>query len=134
MESLAQPALQQTTKRQVLAQIFICSGCCCGHTERGKPPVPIEWLKDQWKKRKLKPHVQLTISGCLGPCDLVNVVAIMTANEQIWLGGIQEDSTYEAIMDWASSSVTLGYLPPLPVKLHEHIFERFEPVRSAEHV
>jgi hypothetical protein len=68
MLNAAEPALQ--TKRQVIGHVVMCSGCCCGKTERGKPEVPVEWLKAQWKARGLLKNIQLSISGCLGPCDL----------------------------------------------------------------
>jgi hypothetical protein len=38
--------------------------------------VPVEWLKQEWRKRGLLKHVQPSVSGCLGPCDVPNVVAI----------------------------------------------------------
>jgi len=67
-----------TTKRKVIAQVFVCQGCCCGQVEHGRPAVPAEWLKQEWRKCGLLKRVQLTISGCLGPCDVPNVVAIVT--------------------------------------------------------
>ena len=63
-------------------------GCCCGQTDRGFPPVPVERLKAVWKAEKLNKTVQLTISGCLGPCDLANVILVMTAGSMYWFGGI----------------------------------------------
>ena len=68
------PAVQP--KRLMLAQITVCQGCCCGKTEKGHPEVPVEWLKKEWKLRGLLKRVHLTITGCLGPCDVPNVVAI----------------------------------------------------------
>jgi hypothetical protein len=61
------------TKRQPLAQLLFCQGCCCGRTDRGHPEVPAGRLKAVWKAEKLNRSVQLTISGCLGPCDVANV-------------------------------------------------------------
>jgi hypothetical protein len=56
------------TKRLVIGHLTICQGCCCGNTENGRPPVPVDWLKKEWRARGLLKRVQLTISGCLGPC------------------------------------------------------------------
>src|ERR1700693_4665902 len=78
------------TKRLVVGQVTICRGCCCGDTERGRPAVPVEWLKNEWRARGLLKRVQLTISGCVGPCDLPNVVTISDARGTLWLGGITE--------------------------------------------
>ena len=61
------------TKRRVIGQLIICKGCCCGATQNGRPEVPVEWLKEEWRKRRLLKRFQLSISGCLGPCDLPNV-------------------------------------------------------------
>src|SRR5258708_3175753 len=61
------------TKRLVM---IVCQGCCCGGVERGRPEVPTEWLKGEWRRRGLLKRLQLSISGCLGPCDVPNVVVI----------------------------------------------------------
>lgn len=120
------------TKRAVLAQVLICSsGCCCGKTEKGKPPVPTDWLKARWKELGLKKRVQLTISGCLGPCDLVNVVCIMTPQEQIWLGGLTEHEQYTELEHWAQTVLEKGILVPLPEKLEGYKFTRFDEATTA---
>ena len=49
------------TNRTALAQVACCVGCCCGRTDRGFPPVPVERLKEVWKQEKLNRTVQLTI-------------------------------------------------------------------------
>jgi hypothetical protein len=76
------------TKRLVIGHLTVCQGCCCGNTESGRPPVPVEWLKKEWRARGLLKRVQLTISGCLGPCDLPNVVTISNENGTQWFGEI----------------------------------------------
>lgn len=120
--------LSQTihTKRQVLGQVIICSGCCCGRTDKGKPAIPEEWLKNNWKQAGLLRTIQLTISGCLGPCDLTNVISILTPQKQIWLGGITSQNQYEALLEWAQSSSDAGYLIDLPEILHTQQFERYK--------
>ena len=72
------------TKRRVIGQLIVCQGCCCGATYKGRPEVPAEWLKTEWRKRGLLKRVHLTISGCLGPCDVPNVVC----ESQICTGGL----------------------------------------------
>ena len=114
-----------TPKRQVVAQVFVCQGCCCGRTDRGKPPVPIDWLRAEWKRRRMIGGVGLSISGCLGPCDLLNVVTVVARDQTIWLGGFSTQAHYEALTDWASESATAGSFLPLPLTLHAHVFERF---------
>jgi hypothetical protein len=74
------------TKRLVIGHVAVCQGCCCGNTINGRPPVPVEWLKKQWRAKELLKRVQLTISGCLGPCDHPNVVTIFNERGTPWLG------------------------------------------------
>jgi len=114
------------TKRQVMGQVLVCVGCCCGRVDKGKPAVPTDWLKAEWKRRKLQKHVHLTVGGCLGPCEIANVVAIVTPNATHWFGDIQGDHLFAAIVDWASGSAVAQELLPLPAVLGPHRFERFQ--------
>lgn len=116
------------TKREVIGQITVCSGCCCGAVGRGKPEVPLDWLKHEWRSRGLLKNIQLTVSGCLGPCDLPNVVRISAAGAEIWLGNIDRREQYAGLIDWASESKAAGALLPLPEDF-DHL--RFNPFRIA---
>jgi len=116
-----------TTKRLVIGQVSVCLGCCCGRPDRGKPEVPLEWLKAEWRHRGLLKTVQLTISGCLGPCDLPNVVRIDYPDDRIWLGRIEHFDQYREIVEWAALSKAGGRLLPLPEDLLSHTFEPFVP-------
>src|ERR1039457_1629966 len=114
-----------TTKRLVIGQVSVCIGCCCGQTERGKPAVPVEWLKTEWRRRGLLKNIQLTISGCLGPCDLLNVVSIASSGGYIWLGNIRHFHQYASLVDWASQSKAAETLLPLPPEFEELRFDPF---------
>ena len=120
-------AFPMQTKRVVLAQVSVCLGCCCGAVERGKPAVPVDWIKKEWKERGLKKSIQLTISGCLGPCDLPNVVSISSKEETVWLGTLCRFQDYAVLVEWASASGRAGRLLPLPGELAEF---RFSPFRG----
>jgi len=113
------------TKRQALAQLVFCQGCCCGRTDRDRPELPVEKLKAAWSAGKLNRTVQLTISGCLGPCDLTNVTAVLTPDEQIWLGGLEGEAVYDAFIQWAKDCHEVGERLPLPELLESHRFERW---------
>jgi len=102
------------TKRLVIGQITICRGCCCGNTERGLPEVPVEWLKSEWRKRGLLKRVQLTISGCVGPCDVPNVVVITTSSGTEWLGNIDKFEQYRTLLEWALQCRYAGEMLALP--------------------
>src|ERR1700760_3048011 len=105
---------QKPTVRNVLAQVLVCKGCCCGKVERGKPEVPVDWLKEEWKKHKLLRRVQLTITGCLGPCDIPNVIEIVRGDGSQWLGGITLRDEYQSLIDWAIRCRDTGKLEELP--------------------
>jgi len=113
------------TKRRSLASIIVCVGCCCGRVDRGRPAVPVDYLKAEFKSRKLLHRVHLTISGCLGPCDVPNVVAIATEEGTTYLGNLTQFSHFEALVEWATASWAAGTLLPLPASLASQVFERF---------
>lgn len=113
------------TTRKTFGQILICQGCCCGRTDKGHPEVPVQWLKDEWRKRALPKKIQLTISGCLGPCDATNVVLVMMGDQPVWLGGLDRREHYAALADWASACDRAGGLVPLPEMLACFRMERF---------
>ncbi len=114
-----------TTRIKSLAQVLFCKGCCCGKTERGLPEVPIDRLKSTWKAGKLNRAVQLTISGCLGPCDLPNVALVLTPEGSTWYGNIAGDAHYDAWIEWAEACSQAGSVVPLPAILEALRFERF---------
>ena len=116
------------TKRLVLGQVVVCSGCCCGAVARGKPEVPVDWLKQEWKGRGLLKSIQLTISPCLGPCDLPNVVRISVPGHDTWLGRVEQFNQYKALVEWASESVAAGSYLPLPQHFYPLRFSPFRPV------
>lgn len=114
----------------MLAQISVCNGCCCGQTSKGHPDVPLEWLKREWKLRGLLKRVHLSISGCLGPCDVPNVVAITSSQGTQWLARLTTQRHYHLLADWAEQSKDRDRLLPLPRELAEHSMQpyRDEPV------
>lgn len=118
------PTMPQT-KRRVIAQLLICQGCCCGVTENGHAPVPADWLRAQWRKRKLMYKVDLTIPYCLGPCDVCNVVCVLTPHGSTWLGRVDQHEQYEALLEWATQCAAAQRALPLPAQFEPHIFQRF---------
>jgi cobaltochelatase CobN len=121
-----------TTTRACHAQLLVCAlGCCCGRTDKGKPAVPVDWLKAEWRRRRLNPRVQLTMTGCLGPCDLVNVVGLITADGPVWLGGLQSAEHFQVLLDWAASVHDARHALPLPAALEAHCIPRFPAPRDA---
>jgi cobaltochelatase CobN len=119
------PLAVSPTRRRVVAQVIVCTGCCCGRVDRGHAEVPVERLKAQWKARRLQRQVQLTISGCLGPCDVSNVAAVSSAEGTLWLHHLGTLAHYDALLDWASACAADGRLHALPPLLAERVFARF---------
>jgi cobaltochelatase CobN len=101
-------------KQLMLAQISICDGCCCGKMEKGHPEVPVQWLKQEWKVRGLLKRVHLSISGCLGPCDVPNVVMITNSEGAQWLARLNGQRHFAMLADWAEQSRDADELLPLP--------------------
>jgi cobaltochelatase CobN len=89
------------TRRRVLGQVVVCKGCCCGRTDKGRPNVTEERLKAVWNSERLLRAIQLTISGCLGPCDVANVVQIVMPDGIEWFGQLKEAGHYDALIAWA---------------------------------
>ena len=117
------------TKRPLLAQVNVCNGCCCGQTQKGRPEVPLQWLKSEWKLRGLLKRVHLSISGCLGPCDVANVVMITNSQGTQWLAGLNSQRHYELLADWAEQSKNADKLLPLPKELYS---KSLSPYREQE--
>jgi hypothetical protein len=64
------------------------------------------------------------MSGCLGPCDLPNVLTISSESGTVWLGGITEFNQYQAS---AARSKDAGELLHLPKE-----FRTFYPFRRSD--
>ena len=123
--TLGATAMTLTTKRVSLPPVSVCVGCCCGRVDRGKPDVPVDWLKAEWKRRKLAGRVHLSISGGLGPCDLVNVVSVADCRGTTWLGGLATKADFESQLEWATHCAREGHRFPLPARFDARRFERF---------
>ena len=110
-------------------RVVVCKGCCCGNVSRGHDEVPVEFLKKAWAERNLEREIQLTISGCLGTCEMRNVVLLRTDGVRIWLGRLGEKVEYEAIVEWASNSANIEGATNLPAVLKKLEFEGNQQLR-----
>ncbi len=105
--------------------LFVCFGCCCGRTEKGFPPLPLEEFKTQWKARGIRRRFHLTISGCLGPCPLANVVLILFRSRSLWLHSINSADDVSRIYCYIEEMLRAErYLDP-PPELERRSFERY---------
>ena len=108
-------------------QLFVCAtGCCCGHTERGHAPVPVEVYHREWARRRIRHKVHLSIGGCLGPCALSNVALLLFGGHQIWFHSITGDEQVVAIYDYVEAMVRAERFLPPPPALAPQVFDVFD--------
>ena len=79
--------------KESATSVTVCNGCCCGRTEKGHSEIPLDNLKDSWRKFNLEDKIKLRISDCLGPCSMHNVTLLKTSKGQTWLGSIKRNIT-----------------------------------------
>ncbi len=132
-QRFAQSPLLQVTRADGIAReirvqdghLFVCQGCCCGRTDRGFPPLPLDEFKRQWKQRGIRRRFHLTISGCLGPCALANVVLILYHGRPTWFHSINSPDDVGLIYEYVERMLILDrYLEP-PAALAVRQFERY---------
>src|SRR5213079_1939146 len=99
--------------------------CCCGRTDKGFPALPLEEFKRQWKRRGLRRRFHLTISGCLGPCPLANVVLLQFRGQSSWFHSINHQEDVNLIYDYVERMLQEeAYLDP-PVELVSRRFQGY---------
>ena len=76
--------------------------------------MPEARIKSAWKAEKLNKTIQLTISGCLGPCDVANVVQIVRLKGQTGLDGSATTRITTPLVEWARACHASKTLVPIP--------------------
>jgi cobaltochelatase CobN len=85
----------------------------------------VEEFKQQWKARGIRRRFHLTISGCLGPCPLANVVLILFRGRSLWLHSINDAADVDSIYGYVEEMLRAEqYLDP-PPDLQRRSFERY---------
>jgi len=105
--------------------LFVCNGCCCGRTDKGFPPLPLEEFKQQWKKRGFRRRFHLTISGCLGPCPLANVVLLQFRGRSMWFHSINHAQDVDVIYDYVERALQGETDLDVPAELASRHFQRY---------
>jgi cobaltochelatase CobN len=102
--------------------LFVCAtGCCCGHTERGHAPVPVDLYDREWERRRWRNRVHLTIGGCLGPCVLSNVTMLMFDGRTLYFQSLNSEPLIMALLDYVDAMLAAdAYLPPPPTLAELH--------------
>jgi cobaltochelatase CobN len=87
--------------------------------------LPLDEFKRQWKERGIRRRFHLTISGCLGPCPLANVILIIFRGRTVWLHSINSPDDVTLIYGYVERMLRAeSYLDP-PAGLVERHFERY---------
>jgi nitrile hydratase accessory protein len=105
--------------------LFICNGCCCGQTDKGFPALPLDEFKQQWKKRGMRRRFHLTISGCLGPCPLANVILLQIHGRSLWFHSINHAADVDLIYDYVERMLVDETDTDIPVELAVRQFQRY---------
>ncbi len=111
--------------RVVEGHLLVCKGCCCGNTERGKPSVPIDRFKKEWRDRDIWPRLHLTIAGCLGPCAVANVVLLMYQGTTVWFHSINSDDDVVRIYQYVDHLLAIGRFAVPTGSLAQKVFQRY---------
>jgi cobaltochelatase CobN len=106
--------------------LMVCAkGCCCGRTDRGYAAVPVDFYKQEYKRRKIRNIVHLSMNGCLGPCPLANVVLLFFDGRATWFQSIATEAQIVALFDYIERMIAAdGYVPP-PAELAEYVFNYY---------
>ena len=113
------------TVRVVEGHLFVCKGCCCGNVERNQPVVPLECFKKEWKARGIRTRVHLTITGCLGPCVIPNVVLFTYQGSTVWFHSINSDSDAIDIYEYVERLLATGVFELPTGRLAQKVFQRY---------
>ena len=102
--------------------LFVCAtGCCCGHTDRGYAPVPVDLYDREWERRKWRNRVHLTVGGCLGPCVLANVTMLIFDGHTLYFQSLNNEALVTALLDYIDTMLAAdAYLPPPPMLADLH--------------
>lgn len=116
---------EQKTIRVVQGHLLVCKGCCCGNTERNIPPVPLDRFKKEWKERGIRQQVHLSISGCLGPCAVANVVLLLFQGSTLWFHSINTETDVLDIYEYIDQLLKAGYFIMPRGPLAQKVFQRY---------
>jgi cobaltochelatase CobN len=119
------------------AHLSYCYGaCCCGRTDRGYAPVPVEIYKEEWLKRKLRNVVHLTKGGCLGPCALANVAALEFDGHSTFFQSVSQPWQIRLVFDYIEDMIRADRFLPPPAELAAFAFDFYDwnvrPKQAAE--
>ena len=87
--------------------------------------MPLDAFKTQWKKRGIRRRVHLSISACLGPCAVANVVLLSIFGRSQWFHSIDSDEQVSAIYDYVELLLAQQRFLPPTGELARFAFQRY---------
>jgi cobaltochelatase CobN len=102
---------------------YCYNACCCGRTDRGYAPVPVDIYKNEWLNRKLRNRIHLTKGGCLGPCTLANVATLLFDGHSVWFHSVNSEWHVRAIYDYIEQMLEADRFLAPPAELAEYVFQ-----------
>lgn len=97
--------------------VLVCRDCCCG-TARKHPDTDHDAQLAAIRAAG-GAHHRVVVTRCLGVCEQSNVVVVrQRRSPAVWLGGLTDESSTEALCAWLRNG------GPLPESLDAHRFER----------
>ena len=105
--------------------VLLCRDCCCG-TDRKHPDFDHAAQRRELEDVITRAGGKLHIVKCIDACSYSNVAVIRRRNgEKIWLGGLAQVETHDALCQFLASDV----LQPLTPLLEDC---RFEPTLESQ--
>ncbi|MBI2160293.1 MAG: (2Fe-2S) ferredoxin domain-containing protein [Candidatus Rokubacteria bacterium] len=108
-----------------LGLVFACTGCCCGHADRGGLMAPHRALKAAarrvYERSGLAGRVRLAFTDCLGPCSEANVVFVYLHGRPLWFRRVNSPELFGVLLEYVRTTVDDPSCA-LPRRLGAHSF------------
>lgn len=89
--------------------VFACSGCCCGHPERGGPKPAPRVLKTAarraYRASDVVGSLRLSFTDCLGPCSEANVVFFYLCGRPLWFRRMNSPELFADLLAYARAAL-----------------------------
>src|SRR5260370_1828581 len=86
-----------------------CSGCCCGHPERGGPkPAPRALrmaARRAYRASSVVGSLRLSFTDCLGPCSGANVVFLYLQGRPLWFRRMNSPELFAELLAYACDAL-----------------------------
>lgn len=109
-------------ERPSTVRVQVCDGCCCG-TERKHPGVDHEHIRARITAAAEGAGGRMRVVDCVDECSRSNVVIVRSArvnSSQVWIGGVLDDTTVDALCEW----IAVGATAAMPAEVESRVFRR----------